>query len=228
MTRTKHSSPTLVLKIGDDIRARAIQANSGGCLIADAIREQHPQFTGIVVDMATVRISDRKAGLRYVYLTPAAAQHCLLSFDQGWPNPVEDLVLKRAVKVEPITRNRTGPKSPTGIAERRAARIPELEAKEAAGTLGRYERVALKRLRNPQPAPERPSTKGVADVKIVQGGAGPGAVVYGGEPLVQGQPHPNLLRGRNRHFGAKLADPGVVFRDAVEQAVAERLALKAE
>ena len=40
---------------------------------------------------------------------------------------------------------------------------------------------------------------------------------------MQGKPHPNLLRGRNRHFGAKLADPGQAFHDAVEAAVAERM-----
>jgi len=41
---------------------------------------------------------------------------------------------------------------------------------------------------------------------------------------MQGEPHPNLLRGRDRHYGAKLADPGQVFRDAVEEAVAQHLA----
>ena len=38
-----------------------------------------------------------------------------------------------------------------------------------------------------------------------------------------GEPHPNLLRGHDRHFGAKLANPGVVFEEAVAAEVAERL-----
>ena len=38
--------------------------------------------------MATIRFTDQqKAGQRYTYLTSPTAQHCLLSFDQGWPNP---------------------------------------------------------------------------------------------------------------------------------------------
>lgn len=84
---TRHISPKLVLKITDEIRERAIQASSGGCLMADAIRTQYPRFEGITVDMATVRITDRKAGLRYTYLTPETGQTCLLAFDQGWDNP---------------------------------------------------------------------------------------------------------------------------------------------
>ena len=44
----------------------------------------------------------------------------------------------------------------------------------------------------------------------------------------QGEAHPNLLRGRDRHFGAKLADPGEAFREAVEAAVADRLAKQSD
>ena len=55
-----------------------------------------------------------------------------------------------------------------------------------------------------------------------------GTVVYGGRPLPQGEAHPNLLRGRDRHFGAKLADPGEAFREAVEAAVADRLAKQSD
>ena len=49
--------------------------------------------------------------------------------------------------------------------------------------------------------PARPSSKGKAKV------AGDGTVV-GGRPMGQGPPHPNLLRGRNRIFGAKVRNPG--------------------
>jgi hypothetical protein len=48
--------------------------------------------------------------------------------------------------------------------------------------------------------------------------------VEGGRPIAHGPDLPNLLRGRNRHFGAKLADPGEAFREAVAAGVAEKLA----
>jgi len=218
--RSKFSSPTLTLRITEEASNRAIASNSGGCLIADAIKEQYPHLTGVVVDMATVRVTDRKQGLRYTYLTTPQAQHCLLSFDQGWPNPIEELVLKRAVKIDPVTRN--GRPSAAVIAERHAARTIELEAKEASGEITRHEKTVLSRLRNPKPATVRPSSRGAREVRVVEGGENHGAVILGGNPIVQGPPHPNLLRGRNRHFGAKLADPGTAFREAVELAVQER------
>lgn len=209
--KRKHSSPTLTVQITAEHHARAVKSASGGCLIADAIKEQYPQFTGVTVDMATIRVSDRKAGVRYTYLTPPVAQHLLLSFDQGWPQPTEQVIVKRAVKITPITNSR---RHTAG----REARLRELEAKEARGEeLLAREKDALTKLRSRGP---RPSTTGPVDVHIDERGA----VVHGGNNLPQGKSHPNLLRGRDRHFGAKLADPGQAFNDAVDAAVAERLA----
>lgn len=221
MARTKFTSPTLNLRITADQHERAVQSDSGGCLIADAIKAQYPQLTNVTVDMATIRASDRKAGVRYTYLTPPLAQHVLLAYDQGWPQPADEVVVKRAVKVTPITRA-SGDRAHHEA--RRAARKAELEARVAAGEqLTSGEARALGRVRNAKPAPERPSSKGPVEVK----GEHRDTVIYGGQPLVQGKSHPNLLRGRDRHFGAKLADPGQAFNEAVETAVAERLA-KAE
>jgi len=219
---TKHSSPTLALKITDEAREKAINSSSGGCLIADAIKYQYPQFTRIVVDMATIRVTDRRAGLRYTYLTPEPAQQCLLAFDQGWRNPFDEVVVKRAVQITPVTRARTGPQSPAGLAERRAARMPELEAKEAAGTLTKGEKTSLTRYRNPKPVIERPTSEGAVDVKVIHGGPKHGPVIFGGRPRIQGEPHPNLLRGRDRFFGAQTARPSVVWEEAVAKAAEER------
>ncbi len=220
MPRKKRTSPTLTIRITAEQHARAVASASGGCLIADAIREQYPHLTGITVDMATIRVTDRKEGLRYTYLTPPQAQHCLLSFDQGWPDATETIVLKRAVKITMITRAKTGGSSVAEVAERRAAHMAELEARVAeGGTLSRYERASLTRMQNAKPAAERPSSHG----PVVVVGEHRDTTVKGGKPLKQGKAHPNLLRGRDRHFGAKLADPGSAFSDAVEAAVAERL-----
>ena len=49
------------------------------------------------------------------------------------------------------------------------------------------------------------------------------AVVEGGSPLTRrhpsGQRNMNLMGGRLRIYGAKIADPGLAFREAVEKAV---------
>jgi hypothetical protein len=219
--KRKPTSPVLDLTITDEQRHRSIAGNSGGCLIADAIKTQYPHLTGIVVDMATVRITDRAAGYRYTYLTPANAQHVLLAFDQGWPNPTDRLTIKRAVKITPITRGRNVDKSRTE--EQRAARLAELEEKEAAGTTNPHEKAALTRMRNPKPrkqSPERPTSTGPSQIDAPDNGSIP--TVIGGAPIPQGPSHPNLLRGRNRHFGAKLADPGQAFNEAVEAEMTRR------
>ena len=193
------------LEITEADRATAIASNSGGCLIADALKRQG--FTAVSVDMATIRVSDKDAGLRFVFLTPPAAQHLLLSFDQGWPNPTERVILKRPVRVLPIKSNGT-----TGTSAYRATRVAELEANVAAGTATKADRGALTIL---QKHPDRPATGGPAELTRA-------GVVVGGRAPVRTPDHPNLLRGRNRIFGAKLADPGVAFREAVDAAVRER------
>lgn len=221
----KHSSPTLVLTISEEQREEAINSNSGGCLIADAIKKQYPHLSGIIVDMATVRVSDREQGLRYTYLTPPGAQHCLLAFDQGWPNPSEQVTIKRAVKIHPITRPKTGPASTTAVAARRAERVATLTAKRDSGQpLTRGEKTALTRMSKAAPPVDRPTSNGPTEVHVTDGGSSHGAVVIGGRGIPQGPAHPNLLRGRDRHFGARLADPGQAFTEAVEAAVQERLA----
>jgi hypothetical protein len=222
MPRRKFASPTLDLAITPEQHERAVKSDSGGCLIADAIKEQYPHLTGVVVDMATIRVTDKKAGERYTYLTPAPAQHVLLAFDQGWPNPTDRLVVKRAVKITPVVRGVRD--SPAAVAARRETHIAELEGKIAAGEqLTDGEKQALGRMKNAKPTRERPTARGRS---VVSSGNGRDVVVRGGRPLVQGPAHPNLLRsrGRARHFGAQLADPGVAFREAVDAAVAERLA----
>ncbi|HKE51285.1 MAG TPA: hypothetical protein VKE25_07225 [Actinomycetes bacterium] len=219
--KATHTSPTLNIDITPEQYDRAVKSDSGACLIADAIKAQHPHLSSVSVDMATIRVSDRKRGLRFVYLTPPEAQHVLLSFDQGWSNPTEKLTIKRAVRVQVITRNATGPKSNEGRAERREAKKTMLEAKVAAGEeLTRGEKSSLRQLQKPYEPIERPASQ--PPVTASPGGSVP--TVVGGQPMVQGPSHPNLLRGRKRHFGAKVSSPGVQWTEAIEQAVEERIA----
>lgn len=218
MAKPKFGSPALVLHIGEEQWLRARKASSGGCLIADAIKSQYPHLTGISVDMATVRVSDRKEGKRYTYLTPAIAQHLLLSFDQGWKQPTEEVAIRRAVKIEPMTRGR-GVDAAAAVAARRTERIQRAEEKLAAGeqlTLRQQQQLTKDRNAEQATPVERPSSHGPTEIER--------GVVHGGRPLRQGPAHPNLLRGRNRLFGAKVAAPSEAFQEAVDAAVAQRLA----
>lgn len=218
----RKSAPILDLPIVDEVWEKAKQASSGSCLIADAIKRQYPHLTGIAVDMATIRATDRDKGLRYTWLTPPIGQHLLLSFDQGWSQPTEHVRTARPVKVTPVIRNKTGPHSVAAREEKRQARKAELEAKiENGEKLTRGEAIALSNVSKPLADRKRPSTRGQAEVVGRHHGE---TTVHGGHPIPVGPPHPNLLRGRDRHFGAKMAQPAQAFSEAVEAAVEERLA----
>lgn len=156
--RNRFTSPTLEITIGQEQIDRAVRSASGGCLIADAIKEQYPHLRNVTVDMATIRATDSKRGQRYTYLTTATAQEVLLYFDQGWPNPADHLTIKGAVQITPVTRGGNRSQAP----ERRAARREELQARQSAGeTLTPREKTALTRLtRNP----DRPKSPGPAEV----------------------------------------------------------------
>lgn len=214
MARPRKGSPTIVVKIASEAWERAKRSKSGACLIADSIKAQYPELTGATADMATCRVSDRKVGKRYTYLTPPIAQHLLLAFDQGWRQPTEEIVLKRAVKIDPILEARPR-------AGARSSRKAELAAKVADGTATRIERASLARMQNRDSMAPRPHTAGPT---IVTGDNDHPIVVHNGRPIPQGKAHPNLLRGTDRHFGARMADPGIAFREAVDAALAQHLA----
>lgn len=71
------------VEVSPDLISTATRADSSHCMIADAVKLAVPDATGISVDLQTIRFSDRKRRLRYVYLTPRIAQLALVEFDAG-------------------------------------------------------------------------------------------------------------------------------------------------
>jgi hypothetical protein len=62
----------------------ALRANSSHCAIAMAIADAIPHAQRIAVDLQTIRWTDKKRGVRYVFLTPHVAQtEVIIPFDQG-------------------------------------------------------------------------------------------------------------------------------------------------
>ncbi len=217
MSRKSYRSPKLAIDITAEDFDEAVQSNSGGCLIADAIKKRYPQFSRVTVDMATVSATDRKAGKRYTWLQTQPGQHMLLSFDQGWrPEGNVRLNYAAAVKVIPILR--AGPGRTAQREQDRQARAQVLQAKQDAGVpLTRSEKISLAHSTKLLTTPERPTARGRADVQHHSDGH---LTVHGGNRPKLGEAHPNLLRGRDRHFGAKMANPGEAFEKAVAAAVA--------
>src|SRR5437773_7361451 len=90
VVRRSPKSPRVIVKVTPDIIRQSVTADSSHCMIAEALRTAVPTAHQIAVDVQTIRFSDPKRRLRYVYLTPRIAQVPLLQFDQGiLPEPFE-------------------------------------------------------------------------------------------------------------------------------------------
>jgi hypothetical protein len=224
MAKRHGTAPRLDVRVTEQQWDRATQAASGACLIADAIKQQYPALSQVEVDVATIRATDKERGERYVWLTPGSAQALLLAFDQGWKQSTDHIVIRDAVQVTPLKT--AGAKQRATRAQRRT----QLEDKEASGaTMTRREAQSLTTMRatDERHAANRTThTRGPVTGVIDQRG-GP-ATKIGGDAIPTGRKHPNLLAGRNRHFGAKQAQPSAVFEEAVEQRVREQLAQQAD
>jgi hypothetical protein len=122
------NSPSLTVHIDQQAIEHSKRRNSAHCMIAEAIRQQLPTATGIAVDLATMRWTDPAKKLRYVYLTPRAAQIALIDYDRGInPQPFA-FKLHRAVRVTrgramATAARRTEAHSPPGCALRRARHV---------------------------------------------------------------------------------------------------------
>lgn len=102
-------TPRLVIDVTQDIIARAVKADSRTCMIAEAIKINHPEFVNIQVDIRGIRVTDPGKNLRYVYMMPFTAGNALLMFDQG----AAVIPFKvRTVQAAQVVRHNSHPKNP--------------------------------------------------------------------------------------------------------------------
>lgn len=79
----KLGAPKLEVDVSQEHIDDAIRGISSHCMAKEAIKEGHPQFTHIAVDLQSIRITERAKGVRYIYLTPRKVQQAIVYFDQG-------------------------------------------------------------------------------------------------------------------------------------------------
>src|SRR5215472_5262411 len=75
--------PILRCRVTEELITTAIRGNSGWCMASEAVKIAAPWAKNISSDLQTIRITDPRRGLRYVYLTPRITQTALILFDQG-------------------------------------------------------------------------------------------------------------------------------------------------
>lgn len=74
---------TIKITVDIDTIVNAVTADSHHCMIADALQAVVPEARFIMVDLQSIRFTDKERGLRYIFLTPPVAQQALLDFDKG-------------------------------------------------------------------------------------------------------------------------------------------------
>jgi hypothetical protein len=95
----------LEIEVTQELIDEAQGRDSGHCMIAEAIKKAIPKAAHVAVDLQSIRFSDRIAGKRYLYFTPAACQDALIDFDYG--TAVQPFKFRmRQAQVTPITSSK--------------------------------------------------------------------------------------------------------------------------
>ena len=87
-------SPRILVHITQQAIEEANRIKSNHCMIVEAIKKQYPEAKSVSVDLQTIRFTDKKKGLRYVYLTPRNAQDALVRWDRGIAIPAFTILLR--------------------------------------------------------------------------------------------------------------------------------------
>lgn len=157
----------------------AIPANSGHCMIADAVKrtftERYKRTPGRVsVDLQTIRVSDPLTRQKLIFLTPLVAQRALLQFDQKI-KPTEFSFRMDAAQVLPM-QDRTKQKQP---------RTEEQESQALCAVAS---------------ATKRKRVRASVDVRASNGVGGTTPTKIGGKA-----PPTAVLSGNRRQFGIRAA-----------------------
>lgn len=220
---TVMNSPRRTIYVTDEDIAAAIPSDSSHCMIAEAIRRQVPEASHIDVDLQGIRWTDKKKGVRYIFLTPTIGQASLLMFDQAVkPKPFR-LHLRDAhiTHVRTNKRRKDLSERARGVARRAlemaggepvATEIIRQAIAESGSTdiTERSVKYHLSALRGKRPtAADRPTSTGPAGWRDASGTHGTAegrrVVRHGGtgQPLAVLAHNPR--KGRRRTFGARLA-----------------------
>jgi len=101
------------VSVTSDVIERAKHADSGHCMIADAIRDAVPGAQAVSVDLASIRFTDPRRGVRYLYLTPPSVQVALLRFDNGITPPSFSFNLNNPAQI--VASGRGAPHKQEGV-----------------------------------------------------------------------------------------------------------------
>jgi hypothetical protein len=76
-------APRIKVTVVKEKIAAAKPSDAAHCMIAESVRAAYPNARWVMVDLQSIRFTDRKKGFRYTYMTPRLVQRKLINFDQG-------------------------------------------------------------------------------------------------------------------------------------------------
>ena len=79
----KIPSPRFEINVTEDDINRAVPRSSRHCMIEYAIAHDVPNASRVIVDIQTIRWTDKARGLRYTFVTPAKVLALMLAWDEG-------------------------------------------------------------------------------------------------------------------------------------------------
>ena len=94
--------PKIVVEVTQEMIDDAVARDSRGCPVAEAIQAAHPELTNVLVDLQSIRATDKARNLRFNWFTPRIAQWFITHFDAG--EEVEPIIVKTTTLVS-ITRH---------------------------------------------------------------------------------------------------------------------------
>jgi hypothetical protein len=101
MPRTDSGNGRYRVSIKEEEIERGIRRDSRHCMISEAIKRDHPDWTRIETDLATIRWTNPRTKKRYICLTPDSARDALVLYDQG--EPIEPFTIAvRPIQITPL------------------------------------------------------------------------------------------------------------------------------
>jgi hypothetical protein len=141
-------APVVTVTVTKEAIEQAKPRDSGHCMVADSVKAAFPDAEYVSVDLATVRFTDPRKGLRYTYLSPRSVATALVQWDAGIvPEP-----WKFRIRNGHVTRagKRTASLAQQQTPKQRAARVKV--GKKAAALLAK---TRLRRGSSEQSVPDR-------------------------------------------------------------------------
>ncbi len=108
--------PRMKLTVTSKDIKESIRNDSNNCMIACAIKAKLPNVRWVLVDLQTIRYTDRFLKQKYIFLTPKPAQKALLDFDKGLtvkpfhftlPEPIVKPVYTRKPRAKVVEKTKT-------------------------------------------------------------------------------------------------------------------------